>query len=193
MLFRRISDAQFRDNFDFDTSHPPGRPPGDAPQPSWQTPFDPPSSAAFRLDQPNDIDVLPASSIDTFVQTFNPAESFRMMVALQSLHAPAWQQNQRSLLNNAFIAALNLQGRDPGGSTSHLSAYFSHDQKELPIVIDTGASVSLTPCASDFISSIEPPRISNLHGPQGSVNIVGEGTVQWTIRDAVEVVKTIQT
>ena len=60
-------------------------------------------------------------------------------------------------------------------------------------MIDTGASVSLTPCASDFISSIEPPRITNLHGLQGSVDIVGEGTVQWTIRDAVGVVKSIQT
>jgi hypothetical protein len=54
---------------------------------------------------------------------------------------------------------------------------------ELPIVIDTGASMSLTPNRNDFIGDLKAPNVSELHGLSSTTQVVGVGTVKWTVRD----------
>jgi hypothetical protein len=71
--------------------------------------------------------------------------------------------------------------------------YHSNKPDELPIVIDTGASCSITPMHSDFIGTIDPSDVSTLNNISGTTAVVGQGTIEWNIQDAKGVVKPIQT
>jgi hypothetical protein len=53
---------------------------------------------------------------------------------------------------------------------------------DLPIIIDSGASVSLSPVKSDF-AYIQPCNIKTLQGLKEGVDVVGEGLVIWSVRD----------
>jgi hypothetical protein len=55
--------------------------------------------------------------------------------------------------------------------------------EETPIVLDTGASVSVTPHASDFIDTIQPAHIKALNSLNGKIKVHGVGIVEWTIQD----------
>ncbi|CAJ1969890.1 unnamed protein product [Cylindrotheca closterium] len=61
------------------------------------------------------------------------------------------------------------------------------------MVIDTGASVSITPHESDFISKVRPSPLKSINGLQGSCEVVGSGTVEWTVRDVYGSVRRIRT
>ena len=50
---------------------------------------------------------------------------------------------------------------------------------DLPIVIDTGASTSITPQLSDFIGDLKPAATSEVNQLSGSTKIVGRGTGEW--------------
>ena len=62
---------------------------------------------------------------------------------------------------------------------------YSAANDELPIVIDTGASTTLTPNASDFIGAIRPSPKTQVKGLTSTTTVAGTGAVQWTIRDAL--------
>ena len=60
-------------------------------------------------------------------------------------------------MGNAFITALNLRGsKEVTVKDMHKSCavYFSNKNNNPPIVIDTGATLSLNPNASDFVGNI---------------------------------------
>ena len=64
---------------------------------------------------------------------------------------------------------------------------------DVPIVIDTGASFSLTPFINNFTSKLEPSDIKEMHGLSDSVMVKGVGWVEWLTKDAngqVAVIKT---
>jgi hypothetical protein len=63
----------------------------------------------------------------------------------------------------------------------------------LPIVIDTGASVSLTPNHSDFVGPIRETDISEMQGLSSTSKVAGKGKVKWTVRDLFGRTKTIFT
>lgn len=83
----------------------------------------------------------------------------------------------------------DYEGTDHGFQQSGYSSY----QKNLPIVFDTGASMSISPVREDFIGDLEPAPISSLQGLKDKVNIVGVGTVRWTIFDKHGVTRDIKT
>jgi hypothetical protein len=60
------------------------------------------------------------------------------------------------------------------------------------VVIDTGASWSVTPRVKDFVSPIEP-AIDSLRSLSGSIKVHGVGTVEWLIEDQLGITKTIRT
>jgi hypothetical protein len=64
---------------------------------------------------------------------------------------------------------------------------------DIPIVFDTGASMSLTPLREDFEGEVGVPPITTMHGLQGAVKVVGVGKVSWTVFDAYGVVRVIKT
>ena len=51
-----------------------------------------------------------------------------------------------------------------------------------PIVIDTGASVSITPILEDFVTPLDKTNIPEMRGVTELVQVIGTGTVEWTIR-----------
>jgi hypothetical protein len=63
----------------------------------------------------------------------------------------------------------------------------------MPIIFDTGASMSVTPLREDFVGVLGPPKIPNLRGLKGTVKVVGTGTVEWTIFDVQGLTRTIRT
>ena len=63
---------------------------------------------------------------------------------------------------------------------------------EVPVVIDSGASYSLTPFIEDFVDPLQPANI-DLQGLSSKANVKGEGTVEWSIRDVFGVTRTVRT
>jgi hypothetical protein len=62
------------------------------------------------------------------------------------------------------------------------SVYSSHKDDCVPIVIDTGASVSVTLVLTDFLGPLCPCATANLKGISGRTEVIGEGTVNWMVR-----------
>ena len=73
------------------------------------------------------------------------------------------------------------------------SVYFSPRVEDYPIIIDTGASMSLTPSRDDFVGNLDPAPISELHGLNTTTPVCGIGTVSWSVKDIFGVVRTIKT
>ena len=74
-----------------------------------------------------------------------------------------------------------------------LQIYASSCSKELPIVIDTGASGSITPIASDFTNGIHKADLQSLTQVNGKTPVCGQGLVEWPIEDVNGVCRTITT
>jgi Reverse transcriptase (RNA-dependent DNA polymerase) len=67
------------------------------------------------------------------------------------------------------------------------------DKRLLPIVLDTGASTSITPYIDDFVGPLEPASVDEIRGISGTTRVVGKGTVEWLIRDYWNVVRSVRT
>jgi hypothetical protein len=63
------------------------------------------------------------------------------------------------------------------------SVHCSQKENCYPIVIDTGALVSVTPILKDFIGPFHPCANANLQGLSGKTEVIGEETVEWSVRD----------
>ena len=108
---------------------------------------------------------------------------------------------QDVVLKRAFIAAKQLLVDSSTNRAQH--GIFLTDQGrkadphdrhlDIPIVIDTGASFSLTPFLSDFTSVIEPPDVDSLTGLTDKVEVQGVGWVEWSVRDSKGQVALIRT
>ena len=78
--------------------------------------------------------------------------------------------------------------------SKQMSIYLNGNGADLlPIVIDSGASCSLTPNKNDFIGDIRPATINELRGLSNTTKVLGVGTVEWTIRDVFGAVRTLKT
>ena len=64
---------------------------------------------------------------------------------------------------------------------------------DYPIVLDTGASSSLTPILNDFIGPLKTATITEINGIGSTTRIVGVGTVEWHVRDYWNIVRVIHT
>jgi hypothetical protein len=117
----------------------------------------------------------------------------------------------------ALVAAVNLQGRGSTSKVDHRchqstdpeenkykekeldiasltrkkSIYFSN-KDHLPIVIDSGASLPLTPNLGDFIEDLKPAHIKDQNGLSSKTSVVGLGKVRWTVCDLFGIVCPIE-
>ena len=140
------------------------------------------------------------ASLESFVATIDPLKQFRALKALSAsefLVTRAAKSRLKCRSQAALVAAMNLSHVHDLGSQAveafeTRSVYFSKNE-ELPIVIDTGASLSLTPTLSDFIGDIKPCKLKELTGLSTKTSVVGVGTVEWTICDLFGVVRTLRT
>ena len=105
---------------------------------------------------------------------------------------------QLQVMQKAFIAATAIltELNVPRNANVPLRGAFlsgSAAEQRVPIVIDTGASFSLTPFKSDFVSKLERPDIDAMHGISDSVKVQGMGWVEWRIRDVFGQVALVRT
>jgi hypothetical protein len=64
---------------------------------------------------------------------------------------------------------------------------------DLPVVLATGASTSLSPVLSDFIGPLEPAPLNEIRGLTATTRVIGKGKVRWTICDYWNVTGVIET
>jgi hypothetical protein len=61
---------------------------------------------------------------------------------------------------------------------------FFTDANDYPVVFDTGATISVSPCAQDFISWESQGNLTTkLHELMASTDVMGVGIIRWTVRD----------
>ena len=62
------------------------------------------------------------------------------------------------------------------------TAYWSEQDDPIPIVFDSGASISVSPVKKDFVA-LDVGGSHNLSGLTGTTQVEGVGTVEWTVMD----------
>ena len=143
--------------------------------------------------------------LDEFVSQIDPLKHFQILRELSGPGFIATASATEGAPKRALIAAAHLTNTLPtrlnleldAGTleqmkvtpqemaklTRNRSVYFSNKPDDLPMVIDTGGSKSVTPVKNDFVGDIRPADISDLQGLSASTVVVGVGTVRWTIKD----------
>ena len=95
----------------------------------------------------------------------------------------------------ATIGLLDKLGlkRNPTGCGA--VSYIAQEIKPsaVPIVIDTGCSISVTPFVEDFVTELQPAQEDAMQGLNDSVRVKGIGWVDWTIRDVFNLVALVRT
>jgi hypothetical protein len=157
--------------------------------------------------------------LDAFVKQIDPIKQFKMMRQLSTTSIVGTRDEVMSELmshrqKRALIAAAHLSNSLPRAMDASLSleeltsrkfqpnelaqltrtrsVYFS-TMDDLPIVIDTGGSFSVTPNREDFEGDLRPANIDDLQGLAGPAVVAGVGTVKWTIKDVFGATRTIRT
>jgi hypothetical protein len=127
------------------------------------------------------------AAMQYLLKVIDPLEWFlqqkRLSLSIQSVR-------QSNMFQRAFLAAAQIlkdidHPRNPLGEQHgvFLQGHHNHNQREVPIVIDTGASFSLTPYLEDFQTPLEPSKLDSLLGLNGTAKIEGVAWVEWEIRD----------
>ena len=136
-----------------------------------------------------------------------PLQWFRNM---RDLHDPAFVDLKHKPLqkaNRATEQAIDLQRNKvpqialvarahlPNKNDMHC-AYLAgekYERKMTPIVVDTGATISISPDITDFVSELDPVTDNKLNGLGHTIKIEGIGWVEWTVRDYYGKVTRIRT
>jgi hypothetical protein len=102
------------------------------------------------------------------------------------------------LQKQALVAAADLRATfnatDNSGfpiPTSQPYVLYTADDSHLPVVVDTGASISISPNISDFVGPITKPFCESLQGLGESTKVDGQGIIEWQIRDELGTTRTI--
>lgn len=137
----------------------------------------------------------PDNSISALVDTIDVLAAAQLLI-----------QASRDLLKStgrcggqtALIAAANLNfGREYHHNEQETSkehyVCVAAKEDDMPIVIDTGASFSVSPRREDFITPLEPSDVLSLRGLNGAVKVFGTGLVEWEVQDARGTVRKLRT
>jgi hypothetical protein len=126
---------------------------------------------------------LDQALLHAFIASIDPLVAFNKIkqVAFFSTPVRSTKKAKRSktyrqtLLSAALITGYAVSATAP--------VYSSHKEDCVPIVIGTGASVSVTPVLTDFLVHLRPCATANLKGLSRTTEVIGEGTVNWVVRD----------
>ena len=175
-------------------------------QPDYATHFDL-ATEGYQLD-------FPANGHKTFQQYYGITKDHAFTYLQQTvIHPLEWYQQEKRLLdpttlsstrqtqvdNRAFIAATQIlhdlgAPRDPCGERHTAFIQNVHgEHRNVPIVVDTGASFALSPFLDDFVSPLEQSECTELIGLSGNANVEGIANVEWEIRDVCGQLAVIKT
>jgi hypothetical protein len=131
-------------------------------------------------------------SLSEFVLIIDPLEHFKRLESCSGLTVGGKPLYQESVLfqvtHPGLFSIKPTRPNEPVVSTNSQR----DNNEDLPIVIDMGASWSVTPFLMDFVSSIEESSLDSLHSLDGQIQVCGKGTVEWTVQDQMGVVRTLR-
>ena len=150
------------------------------------------ATASSPDDTPIDIDISMLHYADYFAELckINP----RLIDVILAAATGLFTDNHREIYDWGFLDVgetldtvadgLVLPSRVLGACMRFQAAYLSQ-YGEIPVVYDTGATISVSPCESDFISweARGDDLKTRLKGINSSASVLGVGIVRWTIRD----------
>jgi hypothetical protein len=126
---------------------------------------------------------LDKALLRAFTKTLNPLAAYNKIKRVALLATPITstkKEKRDKTYCQALLSAAMLTG--DAVSTTAL-VYSAHRDDSVPIVIDTGASVSVTPVITDFLGPLHPCATGNLKGLSGTTEVIGEGTINCLVRD----------
>jgi hypothetical protein len=126
---------------------------------------------------------LDQALLHAFTTSIDPLAALNKIKKVSLLATPArsMKKAKRSKTYRQTLLSAALITGDAVSDTA--SVYSSHKDDCVPIMIDTGASVSLTPVLTDFLGPLCPCATANLKRLSGTTEVIGEGTVNWLVRD----------
>ena len=146
--------------------------------------------------------VPPPSFIDVLLMFENPHLDFRRMAKQRKklLRSLRFSSSSRKRRLAACVASTELKAelwphRHVTSVVDQHVVYLSKDahNSDTPVVLDTGASFSITPFETDFVTKIVPTSSREMKGIADSLKIQGIGTVSWPIRDVFGRTRTVST
>jgi len=144
-----------------------------------------PEPDALEQDEPKD---LPDVSVDELLHRIDPITWYRWMKLCENILQGRRNPIQVQVLVNQADLSREKLDRPTVWSPSHTQgrAYLSEgiaDEQEVPIILDTGASFSLSPFKSDFVKEPHSSEVKELTGISDTVKVEGIGVVEWPIVD----------
>jgi hypothetical protein len=121
--------------------------------------------------------------LHAFTKTLDPLATYNKIKRVALLATPVRRtkkEKQDKTYRQALLSTAMLTG-DAVSTTA--SVYSAHKDDCVPIVIDTGSSVSVTPVLTDFLGHLRTCATTNVKGLSGTTEVIGEGTVNWMVRD----------
>ncbi len=141
--------------------------------------------------------LIPRALMNEFLMTVCPVEQFRILKALSDpslFDSPKTCNVNKNQCRQALIMSAKLVQDDyTSGALAKPTVYISRKRGELPIVIDSGASYSVTPTLADFVGPIEPCSNKELNQLNATIKVIGHGTVKWKIQDLFGTVRSVKT
>jgi hypothetical protein len=143
---------------------------------------------------------LDDSLVSSFTTSFNPVDMYRLCHSFRLTRSPIPDDTvlaQSRKLRSLFTQHKHSLGPSFALSYGILDPGFeqvlrcSDDSDDMPIVIDSGASRSLTPNRDDFTTF--RPLDSKINGIGAQSKICGVGTVRWRIIDMKDKLHVIET
>jgi hypothetical protein len=113
---------------------------------------------------------LDNACIHAFTKSIDPLKALQNIQQVAALATPVIRQRKsQHLCSQAFLSAALLTGNTVSATAS---VYCSHKEDCFPIVIDIGASVSVTAVLTDFIGPLRPCATANIKGLSGSTEVI---------------------
>ena len=123
------------------------------------------------------------SDLDALLDLLNPLQQFRLLDAMSTWATPVTAPD----LVNSHVAELYARTLSAPSSTVALDttvAYLATPGDSIPVVLDTSASVSITPVLSDFVTNLKLAGSRALCGlNDATADVIGVGLVAWSVRD----------
>ena len=107
----------------------------------------------------------------------------------------SWTRKVSTLVASTELMEDLLPRRAVTPARSQAVAHLSKGSasNNVPIVLDSGASFSITPFKQDFVTPIQSTSSKKMRGIADSLRIEGVGTVSWPIRDVFGRTRTVST
>jgi hypothetical protein len=125
---------------------------------------------------------LDKALLHAFTKPLDPLAAYnkiKQVVLLATAVRSTKKAKRSKTYHQALLYAVMITG-DAVSATA--SVYSSRKDDCVPIVIDTGASVSVTPVLTDFLGHLRPCATANMKGLSGTTEVSGEGTFNWLVR-----------